>query len=363
MAKIAGQFNCDPTTIQRALRKHRIKSRSLSEATRKVFIPKTTLKNFYCQKKLSTEMIGKLYHCSHATILNMMRLYGIKRRSQLGIRKPVIVPKDILKRLYLERKLSRIQIAKKIKCSGSAIEKLMKKYNIKPRSLSEAQMKYPKYNFSGNLIEKSYLIGFRLGDLNVEVAKLQVQVRCSTTVTAQVKLMKSLFSKYTHLDIKKTRFIKKQLVTDIRCFLNNSFNFLLLKKDQIEPWIIKNNKFFLAFLAGYIDAEGCFLIRRYKNMKTHVAGFELQSYDKNIINTIWEKITSMGIRTPKPKMSRRKGYESKIGFINKKDMWRLSIYKKDSLLKFLDFIKPYLKHPKKRNQLFLLRRNIISRLK
>jgi len=363
MAKIAKRFNCDPATIQRVMRRHGIKSRSLSEATRKIFIPKRTLKKLYCQKKLSTDTIGKLYYCSHATVLNIMRLYGIKRRGRLGTRKPVIIPKSILKKLYLGRELSETQIAKKIKCSRCAIEKLMKKYKIKPRSLSEAQMKYPKFNFSGNPIEKSYLIGFRLGDLNVAVAELQIQVRCSTTVPAQVQLIKDLFSKYTHLDIQKTRFIKEQLVTDIRCLLNKSFNFLLPKQDKIESWILKNNKFFFAFLAGYTDAEGCFLIRRYKNMKTLVAGFELQSCDKNIINTIWKKITSLSVQTPKPKMSRRKGYKSKIGLINRKNMWRLSIYRKNSLLKFLNFIEPYLRHPEKKNQLPLLRKNILSRLK
>ena len=363
MAKIARRFNCDPTTIQRTMRQYEIKPRTLSEATEKIIIPKKILKNLYYHNKLSTGEIGKLYHCSHATIINKMKFYKLKRRSRLGTRKPVIISKALLKKFYFIKKLSQNQIAQKVKCSRCAIEKLMRKYRMKPRSLSESQMRYLKRDFSGNLIEKSYLIGFRLGDLNVGMAKLQIQVRCSTTVPAQVQLIKKLFSKYTHLDIKKTRFIKKQLVADIRCFLNKSFSFLLPKRDQIESWIIKNDKFFFAFLAGYADAEGCFLIRRYKNMKTPVAGFELQSYDKNIINMIWKKITSLGIQTPKPKISRRKGYKSKIGLINRKDMWRLSIYKKVSLLKFLNFIKLYLKHPKKKNQLSLLKRNVISRLK
>jgi len=363
MAKIAEKFNCSPSAIQRLLNQHQIQSRTISEAAQRIFISKQALKKLYHRSKLSTEQIGGLYHCSHATILNKMKGYGLKRRSKLGLRKPIFMLKENLERLYLNRKLSQAQIARKMKCSRCAIEKLMKKYHIKPRSLSEAQMKYPKFNFSGNPIEKAYLIGFRLGDLNVEIAKLQIRVRCSSTVPAQVQLIKKLFSKYSYLNIKRRRFIKKQLVTDTECLLHKSFNFLLTKEDKIENWILKNNKFFFAFVAGYIDAEGCFLIRKYKNMKTTVAGFELQSCDKDIINTIWKRITSLGIQTPKPKISKPVGYKSKIGVVNRKDLWRLSIYRKDSLLKFLNFIKPHLKHSEKRNQLSLLEKNILSRLK
>lgn len=357
MAKMGKKLCCSPSTIKRLMDKHGIKSRILSEAAEEFFIPKQTLKKLYYQNKLSVELIGKLYGCSHATILNKMEFYGLKRRGHLGTRKPVIITKKTLINLYLKRKFSQNQIAKTMHCSVWAIEKLMKKYKIKSRGLSESQMIYPKFNFSGNPTERAYLIGFRLGDLNVERAKLQIQVRCSTTRPAQVQLIRDLFSKYTHLGIKNTRYINNQLITDIRCFLNKSFNFLLPKKDKIEPWILKNDKFFFAFVAGYTDAEGCLLIRKYKKSKIPVAGFELQSSDKNIINQIWKKIILFGIRAPRPKVNRP------IGVINRKNIWRLSIFRKSSLLKFLGFIEPYLKHHDKKNKLYFLKKNIISRLK
>lgn len=363
MAEIGKKFHCSPNTIQRIMRRYKIKPRTLSEAAQKFLIPKRILKKLYCQKRLSTAQIGEQYHCSHATVLNKMKIYGLKRRSKLGTRKAVIIPKEVLKKLYVDKKLSQSQVAMKMKCSKCAIEKLIKKYNIKSRSLSEAQMKYPKYDFSGDLTEKAYLIGFRLGDLNVVPARLQIQVRCSTTVSAQVLLIKSLFSKYTHLKITQSRFIKNQLVTDIRCLLNKSFEFLLPKQDKIESWILTNKRFFLSFVAGYVDAEGCFLIRKYKDSKTLVAGFELQSCDKNIIRNIWKNVSLLGIQSPEPKISRLKGYRSKNGAINRGNMWRLSIYRKDSLMKFLNLIEPYLKHSDKRKKVHYLKENIISRSK
>jgi hypothetical protein len=363
MARIAKRFHCTSGTIQRAMRRYGIKSRTLSEANRKIFISKQTLKKLYYQKKLSTEVLGKLYRCSHATILNIMKLYKLKRRSRLGTRKPVIISKKILKEMYLKRKLSQEQIARKMKCSRCAIEKLMKKYNITPRSLSEAQIKYPKYNFSGNPIEKAYLIGFRLGDLRVDPAKLQIQIGCSTSRPEQVKLIKTLFCKYTKAIVKQNRFIKGQLITDIKCLLNKSFKFLLPKQDRVEPWILKNKKFFFAFLAGYIDAEGYIFVRLPKKSKTPLAGLEIQSYDKGILYQIWQKLSQLGILCPRPTINKRKGYVSKNGVINRKDLWRFSVNRKKALFLLLNSIESHIKHNKRKRDLKKAKENLISRLK
>jgi len=363
MAKTGRIFYCNPTTIQRLMHKYKIKSRTLSEAATKVLISKQVLKKLYYREKLSTIQIAKQYKCSHATILYKMKLYNLKRRGKLGTRKPIIIPGKKLRKLYLEKKLSESQIAKEIKCSRCAVEKLMKKYDITPRSLSEAQMKYPKYDFSGDLIEKAYLIGFRLGDLWAKPAKLQIEVNCSTSRPEQVKLIKALFHKYTKVKIRQNRFIKGQLITDIKWLLNKSFKFLLPKRDQIEPWILQNKKFFFAFLAGYIDAEGHIFTRLYKNSRTPTAGFEVSSYDKGILRQAWSKLNEVGIKCPKPSIKTPKGYVSKSGIINRGDSWRLNVNKKAALFSLLNSIEPYLKHPKRKRDLQKAKKNLIFRLK
>jgi predicted DNA-binding protein YlxM (UPF0122 family) len=363
MAKIAKRFHCSPTTIQRIMREYKIKSRNLSEAAEKVLILKQTLKKLYYRNKLSTIQIGKLYRCSHATVLNKMKKYGLKRRSQLGLRKQVFISKAKLKRLYLDKKFSENQISRKMNCSRCAVEKLMKKYKIKPHSLSEAQMKYPKYDFSGNLIEKAYLIGFRLGDLSVGPARLQIQVECSTSRPEQVRLIKTLFQRYGRIIIRQNRFVKGKLITDIKCLLNNSFEFLLPKRDRIEPWILRNKKFFFAFLAGYIDAEGHIFTRLQKKSKTPTAGLQIQSYDKSILHQIWSKLNKMRIKSPRPYLSHPKGYVSKDGVINRDDSWRLDINRKKALFFLLSAIEPYIKHEKRKRKLLEAKKNLILRLK
>lgn len=363
MAKIARRFHCDPGTIQRVMHRYGIKSRTLSEAAEKVLIPKQTLKKLYYRNGLSTGQIGEQYHCSHATILNKMEFYGLKRRCRLGTRKPVIISKKELKNLYLRKKLSQGQIAKKKKCSICAIQKLIKKYDIRSRTLSEAQMKYLKYNFSGNLIEKAYLIGFRAGDLRVVPARLQIQVGCSTSVPVQTKLIKGLFNKYTKVIINQKRFIKGQLITDIRCLLNKSFDFLLPKQDKIESWILNNKKLFFSFLAGYVDAEGHIFVRLQQRSKTPIAGFEIQSYDKGILNQIWTKLNKMKIQCPKPTINKYKGYTSKAGIVNRKDLWRFAVNKKMALFLLINSMEPYIKHNKRKKDLRRAKENLIYRLK
>lgn len=363
MDKIAKRFRCDPSTIQRLMRKHKIKSRSCSESMQKVFISKQILRKLYYHNKLSTKQIGKLYRCSHATILNRMKIYKLKRRSKLGLRKPVLIPKEKLKKLYLKRKLSQFQIAKKMKCSSYAIEKLMKKYNIKSRTLSEAQMKYPKHDFSGNLVEKAYLIGFRLGDLWARPAKLQIEVNCSSSRPEQIQLIKNLFQKYTKITIRKNRFIKGKLITDIKWLLNKSFKFLVPKQDRIAPWILKNKKFFFAFLAGYIDAEGYIFIKLQKKSKTPIAGLQIQSYDKGILHQIWSKLNEIGIECPKPYLSHPKGYISKNGIINRGDAWRLDVNRKKALFSLIGSIEPEIKHKKRKRNLIEAKTSLILRLK
>ncbi len=130
--------------------------------TKALNIPQKQLQKLYLHKRLSTGAIANVYRCSHATILNYLKKYGISRRSRLGTRKPIRISKTVLFYLYHQRKLTQKQIAKKFGFSRYGIQTKMKKYHIIFRSLSEALMKYQKIDFSNNLSEKAYLIGFRI---------------------------------------------------------------------------------------------------------------------------------------------------------------------------------------------------------
>jgi len=276
----------------------------------------------------------------------------------MKIYKGVKIPKKELKMFYLDKKISTSEIAKKFNCCQRTTLNKLLEYQIPIRSISEGtaliEPHYPRRNFSGNLEEKAYLIGFRLGDLSVHLQSKNSQTvyaRGGTTKIEFVNLMKSLFSSYGHVWIKPN---KEQV--NIKCYLNKSFDFLLPKKDLIEPWILKNKNYFAAFLAGYTDAEGCFHLRNGRG------AFALASQDKNILRQIHTKLLKLGILHQPPQIVRRKGTIYR-GVISNKDGWCLSVFQKDALLKLIDLINPYLKHADRRKRMEIVKNNIIWRNK
>jgi len=336
---IAKIYKCNASVIQNRLREYKIKIRHPKE---KIKISKEELIELYVNKKLSTYKIAKIYNCGSRTIYGILIRLGINPRQLKRIK----ISKDKLMDLYYKQKLSYSQIAKKYNCSASIIFDKMKKYKILPRSASEANTIYPKKDFSGNLVEKAYLIGFRLGDLNVKKEGYLIKVKTNTTKTEQVELIKNLFGEYGNVNVGNYK--EKFFGMDIG--LNKSFYFLVPKEDDIDKWILRNNKHFLAFLAGYTDAEGN--IGVYSNR----ARVRIGSYDKNLLYKIHKKLISMNLQNTYR-------LETFAGTHNQnQDFWRVSISKKEDLLKLLKLIEPYIKHAKRCKDLKRARENILYRI-
>lgn len=316
-------------------------------------LSKNTLTNLYSKQKLSTDAVAKLLSCkSHVTILNYLKKYNIPRRSKLGNRRSINISKKTLIDLYYNEKLTQKQIAKNFgNQSAEGIRRLMKIYNLKPRNYSETNTKYPKFNFSGNLKEKAYLIGFRLGDLNIYKVHELIQARCSSTIKEQADLFTNLFNNYGFVNIT----VAKRGTLEMIVLLNQSFRFLVPKEDLIEGWILRDNEYFLSFLAGYADAEGSYYMRKphYKKSQTGWGIFEVQTYDKNIIYAIYQKLQNFDIMGTFSHPKRR--------ILQNEEMWRLTINKKQSLWNFIKLIKPYHKHKNKIRELEEVKNNLILR--
>ncbi|OGE31780.1 hypothetical protein A3C59_01665 [Candidatus Daviesbacteria bacterium RIFCSPHIGHO2_02_FULL_36_13] len=316
-------------------------------------ILRKTLINLYLDQKLSTSAISRILECkSHVTILNYLKKYNIPRRSRLGNRISINISKETLIDLYYNKKLTQKQIAKNFgNKSTTGIHSLMKTYGLKSKSDSEFHTKYSKFDFSGNLEDKAYLLGFRLGDLNIYKVHYLIQARCSSTIKEQANLFKNIFRRYGYVNIT----IAKRGTYEMIVLLNDSFSFLLPKNDSVEHWILKKEKYFLSFLAGYADAEGSYYLRKpyYKHAKSGWGVFEIQSYDKGILKHISQKLQSIGIE--------HKFYQTKGKRIYKKEMWRLSINRKQSLWDFIKLLTPYHKHKNKINELNEVKNNLILR--
>lgn len=327
--------------------------------TKALNIPEKQLRALYLHKHLSTDAIAKVYRCNHVTILNYLQKYGVPRRSKLGTRKPVRISKAVLFYLYHKKKLTQRQIAEKFGHSRYGIQRWMKIYGILSKPDSETHTKFPKRNFNGDPIEKAYMIGFRLGDLNVYQVHNLIQIRCSTTINNQMLLIKNLFKKYGHVHEWKA----KRGTYEIFVLLNKSFSFLLPKNDTVESWIQTDMKCFLSFFAGYSDAEGSILIRKSSHGNHYpYAGFEIQSYDKGILQTSGKILKKLGFIFPTPSISTKAGYDGR-GIKRNKDCWRISIYQKESLWRLLHLLKPYMKHRNKLRSLENAKKNIIIRNK
>ncbi len=321
-------------------------------------IPKDQLVKFYIVQRLSTAVIAKKFNCNHVTILNYLKKYKISSRSRLGNRNAVSIEKEVLYDLYSIKGFTQKQIADQFGHSRFGIQRLMKIYGIKSRTDSESHTKYLKYDFNGDFAEKAYMVGFRLGDLNVHKVHELIQVRCSTTKEAQKHLIESLFKKYGHVHTWKA----KRGTFEIIALLNQSFNFLLPKVDLIEDWILVDTNNFLAFLAGYADAEGSYYLRKpyYKRAKSGWGVFEISTNDKNIIQTIYLLLKDLGIEANFSK-SRIAGVIDKRGVKTNKDVWRLTVSRKQSLWNFIKMIEPFHKHKDRLHSLKLVKKNLLLR--
>lgn len=322
-----------------------------------ISIPGYKLLELYRRKRLSIRKIAKLYNCDARTIHRKLLLYNIKTRSPSEAATKIFISKSKLKYYYIHKKLSTHKIAKIYNCDDFTIFKKLRAYEVKIRTKSEAISKYKKYNFNNNIKEKAYMIGFRLGDLYVERIYHLIIIRCSSTYQEQIKLIKNLFIKYGHIRINKTnRLSGERNIINICCHLNESFEFLLPKIDEIPGWIRQSRRLFLPFLAGYTDAEGW--IGFYNGKYGKRPKFQIATYDKNILKQIWANLQKLKIVCPEVRLVRAKSKE----YRQNKDCWRLDISRHESLLKVLNLLEPYIKHLRKRSSIKKVKLNITQRL-
>lgn len=283
--------------------------------------------------------IAKSLDCSRSTVYRMLNTFNLDVK---GKNYPKPISKKELHELYANKRLTMPQIAKIYCCDTVTVHNRMKEHGISAREISEAHIQSPKVNFNGNNIEKAHMIGFRLGDLHVRKFEKNgkiLNVSCGSSNINQIDLIKQMFSKYCKVTISKP---DKRGITRINANPNESFNFLLEKKDCINKNLLKNRKTFFAFLAGYTDAEG--------TIKTHIQGFStfrIKTYDKGILTEIKKQLEDYGYKDVHLHLDTKK---SKVRKQNK-DCWGVYVYKKTQLLKLYKELLPFIKHRDKRKDI------------
>lgn len=96
-----------------------------------------------------------------------------------------------------EQKLSLRRVGKQLGICDASVRNILIRNNESRRSTSEANMKYPKKDFSGDPKEQARIVGF-LDDCDARYHRRQIHVHTSTTHPAQMKLFDGLFGGRAH---------------------------------------------------------------------------------------------------------------------------------------------------------------------
>ncbi|MEI8143746.1 MAG: LAGLIDADG family homing endonuclease [Candidatus Berkelbacteria bacterium] len=263
-------------------------------------------------------------------------------------RRKISLSKDILEKMYWTENLSPYKIGDIFGCSFSTITNRMREFGIKFKNHSLARQKYPRSNFSDDILEKSYMFGFRVGDLSVYKTNPRsefIVVRCHTTTVDQVKVLEKMFGKYGRVTVS----LSGDNNFHINCFLNDSFTFLLGKYPDMSQFTGAEQIY--AFIAGYSDAEGYFGINQGK------ARFKIDSYDEVVMKWIGDNLARLGIRNIVKIISicrDKRNFGAKL--------YRLNVNYGADLLKLIDNIKKYCLHKTRINQMRICRKNIVKRI-
>jgi len=258
----------------------------------------------------------------------------------------------LLKNLYYERGLSFNKMGKLMGCSRDTIRNRLKEHNLPFKTKSAAHTKYKKKSFDGDEATRSYLVGFRLGDLSVRKPYKNshiVVVSCHTTTFYQVRLFRKLFGEYGKIYVYKS----PRPSFNMNCYLDESFSFLLSK--NIAFWFRKRNAHPITFIAGYVDAEGSFGINQGR------ARFKIDAYDYKILKFINKKLSRLGVKTKFRRIAKKGTKSYKRDNPWNKDLWRLDVNEANSLLKFIKIIMPYIKHRKRISDAKICIKNILKR--
>lgn len=265
-------------------------------------------------------------------------------------RNKILLSPDDLRKLYWGKNMATRKVASILGCTDGTVISRMRELGMPRRDKTSMRVKYPKYPFRGSLAERAYMIGFRLGDLNVykpsPASKILV-VRCHTTSVNQVDLIRQTFKKYGGV-----RVTHRGISFTVNCFVDDSFNFLQSKKLPQKLIVGQNSS--VAFIAGYTDAEGSFGLNQGKGR------FTIASYDYEILKFISKLLKNQQIAFKFQRIARKGHVRSQGGHWNN-DLWRININIAVALEKFIGWLKPFLRHRKRIADAQIVLNNIYER--
>ncbi len=256
------------------------------------------LNHMHWEQKQSLHFIARSLNISMRTLVRLMIRLGVPRRSYVEATKlqskTSWITGALLNDLYWRERLSLSQIGAKLGMHHTSILELMNRFSIPRRTTSQAGMRYEKHPFSGDPNEASYLLGFRAGDLHAAMYGYQVRLSTSSTHPAMSRLFGTLFGNYGRVG--RSPALHKRTYQWLNyCYLDSSFRFLIEKPRSIPNDFLSNERKFLAFFAGYADAESN--LRIYQEGRVGAYSFRINSEDELILRQSSRALRRMGYHT------------------------------------------------------------------
>jgi len=210
-------------------------------------------------------------------------------------------------------------------------------------------LKYTKVPFDNNENEKAYMLGLRAGDFYSKWDHNLIVIGTTTTKNELIELFQQTFSPFGQVIVRKRKqTYKSKTIFQIYCYLDKTFKFLVEKPLCIPKWILKNKNYFLAFLGGYTDCEGCFFANKNVNCNTFSFGLSISSGDYKILLQAQHKLLEFGFNFTF-RLKTLKGTLTQFGRICK-DIYELKLLRKKQIIPFFILMVPFLRHEEKINK-------------
>ena len=301
---------------------------------------KEELEQLYLTQRLSAMKISQLYGLKYPNpksgetmVLWYLKKFGIKRRdSAEHIRKVSEEMVDQWVRRYVAGE-SLKQIAGDLVGSVTVFAHL-KKRGVQLRDKVDAQIeavtKHPRNPFSGDADERAYLVGFRVGDLDVVRHGRAVRVRTGTTHPKMAELFQQLFGRYGYVHAYARLAKWTGFEWNLEADLDGTFEFLLLGKSGVPPEFAAKPHLFYSFLAGFFDAEGSIYPHRKKwgtSFEIHISNVNFQ-----LLTSIFRCLQRMNYD---PKLELQNQQPERLGYHQLGTIWRIRLWRHKEVARFL----------------------------
>ena len=230
----------------------------------RMLISKETLHRLYYEEGLTQAAIARKLGCHRRTVREHMKAYHMRTRTA-GDYTRVDLPREELRRLYLQCRLSLQEVASQFGCSVATVQKYLKRYGIvtRPPGWNSIRCYVPDNILARWSPELAYVVGLIAAD-----GYLDRDYNCVGVKSTDLELIQ-LYCRCLHIDGKvriqisdhpryKLQYGIKFSDPKYRAFLESIG--LTPAKSKTMGALVVPDEVFSDFLRGYMDGDGSWYV-------------------------------------------------------------------------------------------------------